>query len=653
MVHASTETLSRTAARTPGATPVQPRLTSRDRAIAIDETLIDAVRAGGRFRSHEVQALLKASADAWAEVGLGVDAPAVMSVSYAAARQGLVDAYAREAAVLTYDKTNIGRAVTKAEKAAQAAAGEDVYQTVAALLAMSPTSDGERADQVAIAEKLEIPASDIVAARSVQAWPDRYDTVEKWREIAPHFTEAECASMAAKTAARITADEPRFADLVLKFKEIGLDIVADHAAKASAHGMSFDGYILDALRVLDPNTPDPRTQWAEALAAFEAADKAMDETGDRVDSICEAAAVAAPYPPELLDKAGDQQSLSDITDDTKRPFSERVARAEKWSAWSTDYSAALDQQNIDEAEELSGAAYDTRTEALVDLIDAPAPDASAAAYKLRIWLDRAYCGKIGYDIDDPETVAELLAETDIAGPWAPVRVYQDLLRLSGLRPELHDPIRFDPSDWLLEFEKNPGHRVGDLGFTARQGAWGEPSKSEFVVNDPAAVSRHWDAYEARAKQHDHLVDPSQLARWRAMPLRLTDDARLAELFPEGGPEHDRLAEVWKRNLEARKGGALAAHQWRDLPPWKRDAVRAVAKERYARVGQVLRSHIGVHEFLTAIAGLNGAVQLEDGSLVICAGPSATTADELNLNEARYWLEGFDQLEAAVIRELSQ
>lgn len=74
-------------------------------------------------------------------------------------------------------------------------------------------------------------------------WPRRCDTAAIWREIAPHFTDAQCERMAAKERERIKAEAGKFATLAAKLREIDLNEQADNALMAAEHGVSFPYYV--------------------------------------------------------------------------------------------------------------------------------------------------------------------------------------------------------------------------------------------------------------------------------------------------------------------------------------------------------------------------------------------------------------------------
>jgi hypothetical protein len=70
------------------------------------------------------------------------------------------------------------------------------------------------------------------------------------------------------------------------------------------------------------------------------------------------------------------------------------------------------------------------------MMDTPAPSIEAVGYKLRALLDRGHADDVGDDVDTPETITKLLAEHPIDGAAPIARIYQDVLRLAGERPDI-------------------------------------------------------------------------------------------------------------------------------------------------------------------------------------------------------------------------
>lgn len=74
-------------------------------------------------------------------------------------------------------------------------------------------------------------------------WPRRCDTAAVWKEMAPHFTDAECEHMATDERERIKADAPKFAALAAKLREADLATQAANVEEAAERGVSFDFYV--------------------------------------------------------------------------------------------------------------------------------------------------------------------------------------------------------------------------------------------------------------------------------------------------------------------------------------------------------------------------------------------------------------------------
>lgn len=84
-----------------------------------------------------------------------------------------------------------------------------------------------------------------------------------------------------------------------------------------------------------------------------------------------------------------------------------------------------------EGEAAEMARHDAMCDAWEAMIDTPAPDANAAAYKLRRLISEVYAEEIGDDVDDLAFLQHLLNDRTVDGPAPLVRLYQDALRQAG------------------------------------------------------------------------------------------------------------------------------------------------------------------------------------------------------------------------------
>jgi hypothetical protein len=87
------------------------------------------------------------------------------------------------------------------------------------------------------------------------------------------------------------------------------------------------------------------------------------------------------------------------------------------------------------AEEAWGQSFEVMADSTQAVVDTPAPDLHALIYKIRTILTRGHLEFAKDSVDNPETLARWLGEP-WDGAWPIVRVYQDLLRLVGERPEI-------------------------------------------------------------------------------------------------------------------------------------------------------------------------------------------------------------------------
>lgn len=101
----------------------------------------------------------------------------------------------------------------------------------------------------------------------------------------------------------------------------------------------------------------------------------------------------------------------------------------------------------DLSEEQWEEAADRAAELESELHRMPAPDVAAVAEKVRLTLRTQVEDYRDDSVDDPRTIATALADDDCA-VREQVLAYQDLLRLSGLRPEIASVTAFDTAPFI-------------------------------------------------------------------------------------------------------------------------------------------------------------------------------------------------------------
>jgi len=159
------------------------------------------------------------------------------------------------------------------------------------------------------------------------------------------------------------------------------------------------------------------------------------------------------------------RDLSQINPDHAAAY--RLARSEVWfsdpatDAWQ-EAERALQQASSDTTRSRDeGPDQEDRTTAYFDAEDrlfaTPAPNLSALAVKMRVHLHRSVADRISDDLSDPRHFSAFLSSPYI-DERAALRIYQDILRLAGERPEIASAQPFDPSS-IINLARTLGARI--------------------------------------------------------------------------------------------------------------------------------------------------------------------------------------------------
>lgn len=336
-----------------------------------------------------------------------------------------------------------------------------------------------------------------------------------------------------------------------------------------------------------PCEPSPaETHWRSVAAAYshalaerEAIYSAYSAAIDEVDE-------AAPTP-ALLD-LGEGRSLFSEEHIQNAPVPEavRVTMREELARWKAAEAAAwaltpFKRGNAED--EPGGVMYEADSrfyDAFDQMLEAPAPSIDAMVFKFRAVIERVWCDRLGDDVDSPETFTRFLSEQSLDGGMPAAWLYLDALRLSGQKSALLETQPFDGDAWIAQFEANPGHRITPRGAEYQEPyAWGPetPTRDQLRITDPEAIAR----YEAHVRSR-HTEEEWERRTYRVepgTPVHLQQIEAISWAYPDGGPEHDRLIDLWERHLAVFQRPPTAAHLWRDLPDWRRDIVLTCAKKR--------------------------------------------------------------------------
>lgn len=202
--------------------------------------------------------------------------------------------------------------------------------------------------------------------------------------------------------------------------------------------------------------------WRGAVAEYEAAQAEEQRLSELADVATASAEAEAPMPSILTDGRATYRTEEQIMQATGLSPERRLEMIVALRSWHEARATAEERHACAEAHDRWDE-YRRGHETMEALVDCPAPNPAALAYKVRAWLERAHIDRSGQDVDDPGTLAELLATAPLDGAWAPVRFYQDALRMSGQRPDIVAVEPFDVEGWVDEFVAHPGHYLDARG----------------------------------------------------------------------------------------------------------------------------------------------------------------------------------------------
>lgn len=186
----------------------------------------------------------------------------------------------------------------------------------------------------------------------------------------------------------------------------------------------------------------------------------MAEADDAAQAAVEA---EAPVPTALrMPSGGHYFREASITNSRDLTFDRKAELLEIFREWWPRRVMAEERHNAEAITE-AWENYDGRDDAIFALIDTPAPTVAAAVEKVRVLLDRAHCGMRYQDVDSASTISEFLTNGTLDGPWPIARIYQDLLRMTGGRPDLATAEEFDANSWLNNFCAIAGHSMSNRG----------------------------------------------------------------------------------------------------------------------------------------------------------------------------------------------
>lgn len=344
-------------------------------------------------------------------------------------------------------------------------------------------------------------------------------------------------------------------------------------------------------------TPDfggePAVQHAQPLATWLAARGDFDDAWANLKAATAAATAArkaleaeAPVPEALRDKRGgfhltewEIKAASDLT------FDQKASALEVLAQYQPQRQAAKVRVRFDELTDAETLAEEAFFAAASALQATPAPSGAALVTQVRamLALSAEACGETFADAENPEHMSELLTRSGADTGRLLATIYQQAARLAGVDNPGVRAEPFDVEAWIAAFEAHPGHviRQGGIVEYNEPKCFGEdtPSHDDLRIADPAAIARYEAAVRARFTDEQWAEREADRARaggsrTDGQPFIASDPQHIAQAYPDGGPEYERLMGLYRlRRERLDRTSPTGAHLWRNLTDWQRHAVR--------------------------------------------------------------------------------
>jgi hypothetical protein len=170
----------------------------------------------------------------------------------------------------------------------------------------------------------------------------------------------------------------------------------------------------------------PTPAWDEARNAYLAAKSNAEELSRRSDALWEACNAAVPKPGTIVDKTGTNTLMEGEINALPVSAALKAQLKEMLQQHRAERQAWLDAHGYDEVGLQLEAAEEAEGEAYARIMEMPAPDVAALAFKMSVVFD---------GVDDPEQVAEVLTRKHDYPLLRHVLVYRDAVRLAGIQDE--------------------------------------------------------------------------------------------------------------------------------------------------------------------------------------------------------------------------
>lgn len=315
--------------------------------------------------------------------------------------------------------------------------------------------------------------------------------------------------------------------------------------------------------------------WAAAVDRYRQGHAEDDRLGDICHAIDARIEEEAPTPPALRSRSGGVYLTEEgILGDHRLSLSGKADAIEALRAWAPLLAAARERHGFTQAHEV-WEAHDGIGQGFETLVDTPAPTLEAVVFKVRTILAEVACQYLRQNVDEPDTISELLSESHYDSNWPMARVYQDLLRLTQMRPELVAAGAFDAEAWVKDFEALPGHRITPWGPAyVHPDAWpvDRASDAEVTITDPLRLIQ---LAQDRAERTGEPVQPYD---HRGVQLGEGCMGAVERIYADDPAERDQLTTALRSRMAPPQGSA----QWRALPEWRREHVQSWAASRAKR-----------------------------------------------------------------------
>jgi hypothetical protein len=388
----------------------------------------------------------------------------------------------------------------------------------------------------------------------------------------------------------LSAPATRPADIIRK-----IDRYAQAFDAKSAEHLDFEGDVraafvealdaLDEMASAETSGPDADilAAWAELVAVREACIAEAAKCSAAFDKAYEVMEAELPTPEALKTSDPDCYLIeADIVADPNLTFDQKSDLVPISRAYRKARDEAYDRYQIETLSDASDEAYSALNEATLALLNARAPDTHALLLKARLLLEETNRETQGDGPDNPETIARLLSVEDQQWRGGPlVRIYFDLLRLTGTASPVLDVAPFDAKGWADAFEALPGHQIGGRGPIYYQPeAWGSTlTEADFRVTDPTAIAAYKAWVKAKLGGALWAEELRKSPSYETLPFQIAQVEAIEIAFDHDHAERNRLLALWEEWIAICTQPPIGRRLWAGLTDWQQTLVKAEGRAR--------------------------------------------------------------------------